>query len=258
MASIDHSISGSPEKAELSSGAEDSATPQRRLTAATIAEEAIRAGVTSGEVALGGPVREEYWAGRLSLSRTPVREAIHRLVVEGLLIRDGRTAYVFQPSIDDLLDIYDMRLALETLAATRAMERAGATLADGFSELLDTMTKGPGSGGDWFVQHEKFHLYLYSGAGSSRLTSTIRTLRAQSEPYVRFASASRPRFRSKARSQHREMVDLVRSGDAVGLVELVRDHLTRSRRQVSVLIEEGWGTGAPFPVLSRSRCEART
>jgi DNA-binding GntR family transcriptional regulator len=228
-----------------------SVTAERRLTAAAAAEEAIRAGVASGEVALGGSVREEYWAARLSLSRTPVREAINRLVVEGLLVRDGRTAYVFQPSIDDLLDIYDMRIALETLATARAMERTGAALADRLSELHDSMTRGPDSGGDWFVQHERFHLYLYSGSDSSRLTSTIRTLRAQSEPYVRFASTSRPRFRSKARSQHREMVDLVRAGDADALVDLVRDHLTRARRQVSDLIEDGWGAGAPFPTLSR-------
>jgi DNA-binding GntR family transcriptional regulator len=190
-------------------------------------------------------VREEVWAANLSLSRTPVREAINRLVIEGLLVRDGRTAYVFQPSIEDLLDIYDMRLALETLAARRAAERGGPALAEGLLQRFDQI-KGLESNDDWFRDHEEFHNYLFAGAGSPRLSSMIQVLRAQSEPYVRFAVATDRRFRSESKSQHREMVHMVRKGDGDGIAELVYEHLMRTRREVVNLIEAGW-TANLFP-----------
>jgi len=225
-------------------------TPERRVSAAVHAQEKIRLAVITGEIASGMAVREEYWAQRLSLSRTPVREAINSLVVAGLLVRNGRTAHVFQPSLDDLLEISDMRMALEPLAA----ERADAALADTLSDILDKLdvTEGPhGNSRDWFTQHEAFHLGLYGVRHSPRLTSIISILRAQTEPYIRFAAVGHPNYRSTARSQHHEMVELLRAGDARGLAALVRDHLAASRRHVSALIKEGW-----FPMASRYGSES--
>jgi DNA-binding GntR family transcriptional regulator len=229
-------------------------SPQRRAgsagarpgTAAETAAAAIRAALTKGELRVGAPVREEDWAGRLSLSRTPIREAIKQLVIEGILIRDGRTAYVFQPSLDDLLDIYDVRLALETLAARRAAERGGPELAKGLMERLKRI-RGRKTDSDWFHDHEEFHLYLFAGAGSPRLSSTIATLRAQSEPYVRFAVTADMRFRQESNVQHREMVDLIRKHDADGIAAVVEEHLMRTRRELDKLMTAGWTAGMVPP-----------
>jgi DNA-binding GntR family transcriptional regulator len=223
-------------------------TPERRVSAAAHAQEEIRLALVTGEIAGGMPVREEYWAQRLSLSRTPVREAINSLVVAGLLVRNGRTAHVFQPSLDDLLEISDMRMALEPLAAKRAGARADAGLADELSGILDKLhaAEGPrGNGREWFAQHEAFHLGLYDGEHSPRLISTISILRAQTEPYIRFAAVGHPDYRSTASSQHHEMVGLLRAGDAQGLADVVRKHLAASRRHVHALIEDGW-----FPMIA--------
>jgi DNA-binding GntR family transcriptional regulator len=240
-------------------------SPQRRDvlsrarpgTAAETAADAIRAALTQGELRAGAPVREEDWAGRLSLSRTPVREAINRLVTEGLLIREGRTAYVFQPSLDDLLDIYDLRLALETFAARRAAERGGPELAKGLMERFERI-KDIAPSNDWFVHHEEFHLYLFAGAGSPRLTSMISVLRAQSEPYVRFAVTADRRFRVESKTQHREMVRLIRKGDADGIATVVQEHLMRTRRELEKLIAAGWMAGMAPRVAEPMRIGART
>jgi DNA-binding GntR family transcriptional regulator len=227
--------------------------PERRVSAAAHAEEEIRLALITGEIAGGTPVREEYWAQRLSLSRTPVREAINRLVVVGLLVRDGRTAFVFQPTVDDLLEISDMRMALEPLAAKRAARRADARLADELAAVLDKLHQGVedhDTAKDWFVQHEAFHLGLYRAGSSPRLVSTISILRAQTEPYIRFAAVGRPEYRFTALAQHYEMLDLLRAGDARGLAALVRDHLATSRRHVRTLIENGWFQGIVPPISS--------
>jgi DNA-binding GntR family transcriptional regulator len=218
-------------------------------TAAETAAEAIRAALITGELRVGAPVREEDWAGRLSLSRTPVREAIKQLVIEGILVRDGRTAYVFQPSMDDLLDIYDVRLPLETLAARRAAERGGPELAKGLMERFKRI-KDRETDSDWFHGHEEFHLYLFAGAGSPRLSSTIATLRAQSEPYVRFAVTADMRFRHESNTQHREMVNLIRKHDADGIAAVVAEHLMRTRRELDKLMAVGWTTGMAPPRIT--------
>ena len=57
---------------------------------------------------------------RLGMSRTPVRESIGRLVGEGLLVKRGRQVYVFQPSLADLIEVYEIRLVLEKQAAAFA------------------------------------------------------------------------------------------------------------------------------------------
>jgi DNA-binding GntR family transcriptional regulator len=228
-------------------------TPERRVSAAAHAQEEIRLAMITGEITGGMPVRGEYWAQRLSLSRTPVREAINSLVVAGLLVREGRTAHVFQPSLDDLLEISDMRMALEPLAARRAAERADAGLADALSGILDKLqdAEGPnGNGREWFMQHEAFHLGLYGATYSPRLTSIISILRAQTEPYIRFAAVGHPEYRSTARSQHHEMVDLLRVGDAEGLSAVVREHLAASRKHVHALIEDGWFPMVAPPIIS--------
>ena len=109
-------------------------------------------------------------------------------MIEGILIRDGRTAYVFQPSLDDLLDIYDVRLALETLAARRAAERGGPELAKGLMERFKRI-KGRKTDSDWFHDHEEFHLYLFAGAGGP--DSAPRSPRSGPSPNPTYGSRSR-------------------------------------------------------------------
>jgi DNA-binding GntR family transcriptional regulator len=197
--------------------------------------------VLTGSLRGGSPVREEEWAARLSLSRTPVREAINTLVLEGLLTRQGRTAYVFQPSLEDLLDIYDLRLALEPIAARRAAESSDREFVEGLTKRFKAI-EGLTPDGDWFADHEDFHLYLFSGSNSDRLCQIIASLRAQSEPYVRFATTVDRPFRVKSKSQHRDMVRAVRRHDGEGIVALVHEHLQRTRLEVERLLKAGWST----------------
>src|SRR5579875_1289493 len=148
---------------------------RRSDSAAAQAARDIRHAVLTGDLRGGAPVREEEWARRLSLSRTPVREAINTLVLEGLLTRQGRTAYVFQPSLEDLLDIYDLRLALEPIAARRAAESSDREFVDGLSKRFKAI-EGLTPDSDWFADHEEFHLYLFSGSNSDRLCQIIASL----------------------------------------------------------------------------------
>src|ERR1700720_836182 len=77
----------------------------------------LRRRLTNGEL-IGVAIREADIAQSLGVSRTPVREAIRMLIGEGLLLKErGKSARVFQPSLADLSDIYEIRTPLEALAA---------------------------------------------------------------------------------------------------------------------------------------------
>src|SRR5689334_13392672 len=74
--------------------------------------------ILDGEFPVGQPLVERTLADRLGVSRTPVREAIFRLEREGLVqVIEGKGAFVASYTIDDLIEIYQIREGLEPLAA---------------------------------------------------------------------------------------------------------------------------------------------
>ena len=150
--------------------------------------------LTNGEL-IGVAIREADIAQSLGVSRTRVaREAIRMLIGEGLLLKErGKSARVFQPSLADLSDIYEIRTPLEALAARRAAKSADPGLVDELSLILDDLSEAlPGA--NYSARHEDFHLRLIDAGGSERLAALVRTLRAQSEPYVRIALQVAPDF----------------------------------------------------------------
>ncbi|WP_192379016.1 GntR family transcriptional regulator [Rhodococcus rhodochrous] len=206
-----------------------------RATAAELAAERLYRAILTGELPGSSPVYEEEWATKLGISRTPVREAIQELVARGLLIRQGRTAYVFRPSLKELFEIYDIRLPLEQLAASRCAELADARLVEDLESAYAKIRERR-SDTDWYADHEVFHMKLYEGSQMPRLTAMIRSLRAQSEPYVRLAVNVDQEFRDNSRIQHSSLVQAIREGAPELAADIVREHLGTTRQKVSDLV----------------------
>jgi DNA-binding GntR family transcriptional regulator len=199
-------------------------TPARRF-AADDAARALRSDILEGRLPGGTRLQEVHLAKRLSVSRTPVREAISRLVTEGLVIRDATgAASVFQPTVADLTEIYEIRVPLESLAATLAVQRSTPAYASAIRDRLDELNRAQ-PGHQRSRSHDLLHMDLYENCGRPRLVTLLRTLRAQSEPYVRLASQIDQDFARIAHDQHVQMVEMVSSGNAAGIDAVVRDHL---------------------------------
>lgn len=196
----------------------------------------LRTEILTGQLRGGLPVREQEIAERLGVSRTPVREAVARLVTEGLLVKDeNKTAHVFQPSLDELLEIYEIRVPLESMAARIACETTTpeylARVRSASEVLKDTADFN-----DWAVKHDEFHLALFECGRRPRLESMVRTLRAQSEPYVRFAVAADRVLFAKAGHDHARLAELALVGDARGVESTLKVHLKRTVRHVTALL----------------------
>jgi DNA-binding GntR family transcriptional regulator len=227
----------------------DSMRSERRGSSLKNATESLRAAIISGEISGGMPILEEEWAARLGVSRTPVREAIGRLVGEGLLVKKARQAYVFQPSLSDLIEVYEVRLPLEKQAAIFA---AAARTDDDIAVIRDNFARleAADNSREWFDVHERFHMGIFQVSGRAKLASLIHNLRIQSEPYVRLAVHADPQFRAASIRDHREMVEALALGDE-DLIEKITDrHLNTTcdelRRLLDLTTSMGWiGAWAP-------------
>src|SRR3954463_5443378 len=114
-----------------------------RTIAGQVAER-LRAEIVGGERPPGGRLRQVEIARGLGVSTTPVREALAMLQQEGLVrLHPQRGAVVFLPSVDDLREHYEIRAALEALAAAKAAERFERAWAGPLETLLDEMQDGP-------------------------------------------------------------------------------------------------------------------
>lgn len=96
---------------------------ERSASLAERAYELLREHLHSGRVRSGEPLRELGLAAELGVSRTPVREALARLASEGLVEVNGRSFVAPALSRNDLQDIYELRLLLETEAARQVARR---------------------------------------------------------------------------------------------------------------------------------------
>ncbi|MGH7721731.1 MAG: GntR family transcriptional regulator [Candidatus Dormibacteria bacterium] len=201
------------------------AQPQVRHIAADDVTRVLRADILEGRLPGGARLQETRLARRLEVSRTPVREAISRLVTEGLVIRDAAgAASVFQPTVADLTEIYEIRVPLESLAASLAVRRATPSYASEIRGRLADLTRAQ-PGQQRSRSHDLLHMHLYENCGRPRLVALVRMLRAQSEPYVRLASQIDDEFARMANAQHVQMVEMVSCGDAQGIEAVVRAHL---------------------------------
>jgi DNA-binding GntR family transcriptional regulator len=184
----------------------------------------LRTALMQGLLRPGDPVVEDDWADRLQVSRTPIRAAISVLATEGLLVKRGRQVYVFRPSLDDLIEVYEIRRALEGLAASLA---ADTISQDGLAHLekqLSEMNRTHGTA-EWFAAHERFHMGIFEGSGRKRLVDMIKVLRGQSEPYVRYAVHADRKFQANAMKDHRQMLATMKRRDSAMMDTLVERHL---------------------------------
>ena len=102
----------------------------------------LRAAILSGDLAPGAPIIEAEIAATLGASRTPVREALRRLETEGMLEpRGNRGSVVRELHLDEVVCIFEIREALETLAARRAARRMDERNYAELERLVERMQK---------------------------------------------------------------------------------------------------------------------
>jgi len=103
-----------------------------------VAYNMIKEKIIQGEFEPGSRIREDHLADEIAMSRTPVREAINKLVSEGLIINKARKGlYLIDPSGEEVENFLDIRIALEKLSIEKCIEHIDEKGLDEISDALD-------------------------------------------------------------------------------------------------------------------------
>jgi DNA-binding GntR family transcriptional regulator len=183
-----------------------------RLPAEKIAYAALRERILSGALPPGMRIVAEDLAAELNISRTPVREAFRELDAEGLLVlRPNRGAVVASLSPDELLDLFEIRAALEGLAARRACQRWTDDFGDQLYLALRRLGRTSPSDPGFIPLHDEFHALIGRHAGGARLAAETDKLRAAVERHLRLYF-SRHETCAGTLDDHRKLIEALENG----------------------------------------------
>jgi DNA-binding GntR family transcriptional regulator len=197
----------------------------------------LRSEIVAGELPAGTRLRQVEIARRLGVSTTPVREALAALQREGLVqLHPQRGAVVFLPSVDDLREHYEIRIALEELAVGKAAEHFERAWAAPLEALLQEMRTGPPA--ERYLQlNQQFHSELYSRSGRERLVEMIAALRDASSAYLNILRATRDFPVGHLDEEHHDILQACLARDPAAASAAVRDHLMRTVDRVATHLE---------------------
>ena len=229
-------------------GPELSIDRPRSLTA-TVTER-LRQAIIDSDLPLGGELSEVGLAAKLGVSRTPVREALSLLQLQGMVnIIPQKGSYVFFPTEQDIIDICEYRIVIELRAVSFSLaRRREATLA--MMRRALTMMEEARGGRDPVaysradtVFHEAFikncrNRYLQEGYALA--AGPIATLRTH-------LSGRLPGVQERSLIEHRQIAEAFGRGDIMGLESLLTQHILGTRESYLAALQQGL-IGAPSQI----------
>lgn len=200
----------------------DSYKPLRELVCET-----IRQAIIDGTFSPGERLMEIQLADEMGVSRTPVREAIRKLELEGFVVMiPRRGTYVADISIKDITEIYEIRTCLDVLAAGLAAERITDDELETLNRLLVEIGQHIADNNmEKIVEVDTaFHDILYQASRNERLCVIINNLREQLTG-IRGRSMSYPGRLVETMDEHRSLVDCIAARNVEAAQNAARIHI---------------------------------
>ncbi len=199
----------------------------------TLEEEILTGVLQSGET-----VSENKLSARLGVSRTPVREALHRLEQEGLVSNDpGKGAVILGVTKQDLLDIYEIRLRIEGLAARLAAQSITESQIASMRELVELQEFYAAKGDSERIRDldSRFHSMIYSFCTSRVLADTLRGLHHRIERFRRMSVVDSERA-SRTSHEHSAIIEALAAHDSDSAERLLIEHITNARDALNKML----------------------
>ena len=213
----------------------DSYQPLREVVCETL-REAIR----KGTLKPGERLMEIQLAEELGVSRTPVREAIRKLELEGYVIMmPRRGTYVANLSIRDVTAVFEIRTSRDSLASGLAAERITDEELERLQRLLVAIGEYiEANDMDKIVETDtEFHDLLYQASRNSRLVGIIFNLREQLTRF-RSTSMSFPGRLKATLEEHRRIVEAIAQGNVAEAQAAAEYHMEKSEHTLLQSMEE--------------------
>jgi DNA-binding GntR family transcriptional regulator len=189
---------------------------------------ALRDAIRAGRIAPGPHIRELDVARWLKISRTPVREAFHRIISEGLLtIGPWNGVMVAELTAKQLVDLYAVRETLEGTAAALAAKNATPAEVRAMFGIAATESKERREPSRLVVINAKLHQVIYRAAHNQYLLQSLTTI-VDTLGLLRHSTFVLPGSIELARREHMQIIRAIRDGEARRAEMLARRHVRRA------------------------------
>lgn len=198
---------------------------KRLKTAQQYVQETLRAEILQGKIAAGSRLRQDEIAHTLGVSTTPVREALRMLAAEGLVsIYVHRGAFVRELTLDDVREIYGLRVILEPLLLARAFPDISDDIIMQAGEINDELSKTTQID-QWALLNHQFHNVFWQKHLQSRLGLIVENLQTASMPYVALSLHCYQQHIHDSNTIHIDMLAAFQKSDLEKSIELSKAHL---------------------------------
>jgi DNA-binding GntR family transcriptional regulator len=204
------------------------------------AYEAVRQAVLERRLLPGERVTVRPFAERLGISPTPVKAALAVLEREGFLVARKHSGYfVAEMTAADMRDIYELRSAIDALAARHIARTRPAGLLDRLGELIEGQRTALKAGDvETYAELDReFHALIWRGSANRRLTAIADLLTAQLRLGHNLTTAV-PGRPSASLDEHVEIVDALLSGDTAAAEQAARRHVAQVIRALEKVLPE--------------------
>jgi DNA-binding GntR family transcriptional regulator len=201
----------------------------------------VKARAIAFSIKPGERLNEVALARELNVSRTPLREALNRLVSEEFLRWLPRRGYVVRElDSKEIFDLYEFRAALEVSAARMACERATDEEIEDLLRFVESRSKNADERDTLHVLglDEEFHERLVALSGNQEMVRVLRNVNARIR-FVRWIDMEKGR-RAITQGEHAAVLDALKTRDADAVTRCLHDHITHRLDQITEVIGEGY------------------
>lgn len=194
----------------------------------------LRQGILTGELKPGERLMEIHLANKLGVSRTPIREAIRKLELEGLVTMiPRRGAEVAQITEKSLKDVMEVRRALDALSVELACDRINDEELAALGKACESFEKAVSTGDPKKIAQAdvEFHNIIVKAAGNTRLVQLINNLSEQMYRY-RFEYIKDVSTHEQLIAEHRILFDCIRNKDKTTAAKTAKLHIDNQENAI--------------------------
>lgn len=196
----------------------------------------IRQAITKGHLKLGQPISEGALASSLGISKTPVREALAKLKMEGLVhVIPQKGTFVFTLSEKEVIDICELRYTLESTALAFAFDRNRKPFLAAEKKTVDGMRSARKENDeDQYLELDSgFHLLFFKHCGNRYLDDAYQLIAARVAA-MRTHLSLVPGHTTKSFKEHIDMLQCISDHDVAKALKILDEHITRTKNSAAV------------------------
>jgi DNA-binding GntR family transcriptional regulator len=215
---------------------------QQPKSLVTIVEERLRKAIVDAEMRFGETLSEEALSEALGVSRTPVREALARLQLQGLVtIVPKKGTFVFAPTEEDVAELCVFRFMLETQALRECLAKAREAALDAMKGAIAAMDAAQASGTrhDYARADTAFHEVFFLHCGNRYLGNAYRSVSGRVAALRTHLSVPLEGEQARSMAEHRLMVEAFAAGRLADLDAILRQHIMRARDVYGDVLRRG-------------------